>query len=616
MEKIKRNKIYSALSIAIFAGWVAVSILLVYTRVVNLGWGLPYPFHPDERNMAVAIEQLGCHLPESPDSLPNKSPLDCMNPRFFAYGQFPLYIAYIGIYMRDMLASEPVQITFLDAIIALRLISAISAIATSFLLFLTFQLLASKHPISEDIYKKYTRELVYLLFSLVFIFSPVLIQFSHYGTTESLMMFLHSALLYISIRYTQNSVAARWYVFWAGIITGAAIAVKVSSVVYALLPILVLTKKIEGLTWSENNLNRFFLWVRFGAITLFCAVILSPFNIIAFEEFMGSMRYESGVGLGDPLVFYTRQFFMTEPIVFQFQSIFPYVLGWGVLILFIAGFLAMPFKREHLLLRIAFLAVFLPNAFVYAKWTRFIAPAYPVMLLIGAYFLFYMIFQLRTAIMRISYRNFGIAAIFFTYTILGFFIYYMILPGMAFLNVYQTRDIRYTASDWVYTNIPNQSVILSETANVVDIPIPDPHMPVPSGKSYRYISFNFYDLDTDRAIQDQLTTSLQQADYIFIPSRRIFKNHTCYAFVNGQLKVDVSNPERCRAFMTKYPRLTKYYDDLFSGKLGFEKVAEFALYPSVDFFGSHWEFPDELAEETWTVFDHPVIRIYRRRENS
>ena len=54
----------------------------------------------------------------------------------------------------------------------------------------------------------------------------------------------------------------------------------------------------------------------------------------------------------------------------------------------------------------------------------------------------------------------------------------------------------------------------------------------------------------------------------------------------------------------KYPILNKYYDDLFSGKLGFTKVAEFSA-----------GLNDEQAEETWTVFDHPVIRIYKKAKS-
>ena len=43
-------------------------------------------------------------------------------------------------------------------------------------------------------------------------------------------------------------------------------------------------------------------------------------------------------------------------------------------------------------------------------------------------------------------------------------------------------------------------------------------------------------------------------------------------------------------------------------------VAEFTSYPEISFFGTTLiDFPDENAEETWTVFDHPVIRIYKKQ---
>jgi len=45
-------------------------------------------------------------------------------------------------------------------------------------------------------------------------------------------------------------------------------------------------------------------------------------------------------------------------------------------------------------------------------------------------------------------------------------------------------------------------------------------------------------------------------------------------------------------------------------------VAEFNSYPKITLFGKTFiEFPDENAEETWSVFDHPVIRIYKKSSN-
>jgi hypothetical protein len=52
-----------------------------------------------------------------------------------------------------------------------------------------------------------------------------------------------------------------------------------------------------------------------------------------------------------------------------------------------------------------------------------------------------------------------------------------------------------------------------------------------------------------------------------------------------------------------------------SGK--YEKIAEFSSYPRIEIFGNKLvEFNDESAEETFTVFDHPVIRIYKRKEDA
>ena len=110
--------------------------------------------------------------------------------------------------------------------------------------------------------------------------------------------------------------------------------------------------------------------------------------------------------------------------------------------------------------------------------------------------------------------------------------------------------------------------------------------------NYNVISFNFYDLDENHSLQIELKNHLAAADYIFVPSRRIFANH----------------PKQ------EYPMLNQYYIDLFNGKLGFKKVAEFNSYPKIclPFTDKCLTFPDEQAEETWTVFDHPVIRIYKR----
>jgi len=193
-----------------------------------------------------------------------------------------------------------------------------------------------------------------------------------------------------------------------------------------------------------------------------------------------------------------------------------------------------------------------------------------------------LILKIKDQISKISlkFKTFRFTLVFALCTL----IFAMIVPGLAYLSIYQNPDVRFQASDWIYKNIPNNSYLLFETANVVDIPIPSPGQN--PDLSYQTVSFNFYDLDQSPELQSVLKNHLEEADYIFVPSRRIFANH----------------PKE------KYPVLNKYYEDLFSGKSGFEKVAEFKSFPKI----KNLIFPDEQAEETWTVFDHPVIRIYKK----
>ena len=620
MIKIKR-----ILFILLFA-------MLLYSRFVNLSWGLPYPMHPDERNMANAIQQLQCPIQNSEFRIQN-----CFNPHFFAYGQFPLYIGY-GIVMILKLFDGDLgtAIGFEEAAFSLRIMSAAASILNVLILMKVAELLISKQ-ISNIKYQ--------ISIFLVFILSPFFIQFSHFGTTESLLMFLYSVIIYLSIKYSQNKLDPLIFYLQTSIFVGIAFATKVSSVVFLIVPLALILNQIRS-SFLQRSLAIWYLL----ALTLIFGILFSPHNFISFLEFLGSMGYESDVATGAYRAFYTRQFEFAEPIIFQLTKIFPYTLGWPVYIFFLLGFVFLPNRIEFNLLRLAVLSGFLPNAFFYAKWTRFISPIFPLMLVVAIAYLNVILDLLQDLFLKFRFRNpfdklrilslpkdkFGMTKIIisFAFCLLSFI---FILPGLAYLSIYKNPDVRFTASDWIYKNIPSGSYILSETANVIDPPISTPTFKNPD-KHYEYISFNFYDLDENPKFQSELPQHLKKADYIFIPSRRIFANHYCSDSLSfrGSETTEKSSPDfirtydnapldfsliarndaekkRCVYLRKKYPLLNEYYDNLFSGELGFEKIAEFNSYPKIQFFGKTIiEIPDEEAEETWTVFDHPVFRIYKR----
>ena len=169
MRKIKVNK---ALILIIF--------LLITTRFVNLTWGFPYLFHPDERNIVISLEQLRC-----PNIFDIKN---CLNPNFFAYGQFFIYLGkLVSIWSKNL--------SFVDITLILRSISAIFSILTAVAGILIIK------EITENKNKIFSDKVILISSSLLFIFSPSLIQFAHFGTTESLLMFFYTTIILFSVLF-------------------------------------------------------------------------------------------------------------------------------------------------------------------------------------------------------------------------------------------------------------------------------------------------------------------------------------------------------------------------------------------------------------------------------
>jgi len=557
--------------------WGVVIILLVYTRFINLSWGLPFPFHPDERNLANAIQSLSCDLGSTLYDVRS-----CFNPNFFAYGQLPIYTGYLLIFLGRLITRVTGVIQFDEAVMALRFISATASLATVY-----FSLEIIKRLLDHEL--RITNSKPFILFSafLILTFSPAQIQFAHFGTTESLLMLFFTWLIHLCLRLDEKRASkdVDSIYIWVGVVVGVAIATKVSALIFAIVPTLTIASlsiRKAHKSWYQAFWQCFNELVFVGFITGTTAILFSPYNFISWKEFTASIDYESMVATGKTLVFYTRTFSESVPVLFQFQRIFPYALGWPVFVLFLAGFVFLPWKRSFNLLRVAFLIYFLPTAFLFTKWTRFMAPVVPLMITIASLFIGNLYGSLKLKIQKskiqVKNQNFLLLGCNFTFFLLTLA---LILPGIIFLKVYATQDVRFQASEWMAKNIPNNSYILQETANVVDLPL---YLEPWSAerRTFRNVSFNFYELDNEKKLQKELEAHLKKADYIIIPSRRIFKNHS----------------------KAIYPVLNKYYEDLFSGKLGFKQVAEFKV------------LDDEDSEETWTVFDHPKIRIYGKSTTS
>src|SRR5690606_18986537 len=139
-----------------------------------------------------------------------------------------------------------------------------------------------------------------------------------------------------------------------GIVLGTAIGIKVSSALFVFIPFFALFFR----NITKANLKSFKSLIRtkfivlvslgiMGLMTILFFLIASPYNLLDFEEFIGSMRYESDVGFGRYRAFYTRQFEYTIPLLFQSVKIFPYTLGAPFFILFLFAFFILPYDRKY-----------------------------------------------------------------------------------------------------------------------------------------------------------------------------------------------------------------------------------------------------------------------------
>ena len=679
-------------------GLIVILILAAILRFYNLMHDSPYFFNPDERNMAIAITRfrLPAKFSEIPICLISQiSPIftehrppttdHCnLNPHFFAYGQFPLYLAFVSDQIiRAPLAvlqgvplplQDSLQTSFPSAIFWLRFWSALSSVFTVLLVYLITKALftchsgnppaggASRISMRSRSCQDDNKGIYFgLIAALCAPFTPGLIQSAHFGTTESFLTFFFLTSIYLSIKLLDNPfrfpfpkylILNTKYIILLSFTIGLSLGSKLTGIFFFVPPFIILVIqyiriiKKQKKSWQFVTLFHCFIVSLLTIGSIFFFVLSSPYNLVEPEDFRSAVfGYEADVASGKYEAFYTRQFVDTTPILFQMEKIFPYTLGWPVFIMGTIGLLFIIINILHqgflltlhsikyyllgirhkkkkkiyilntryLILTTSCLVYFLPNSFLFAKLTRFMTPILPFFSIFTAYFL-YQILKLfwchsdppsggeeslaarnlkRVERSLDSFQSLRMTKL--AYWLIGLLVFISLLPGAAFMSLYTHEDSRVTASKWIYQNIPDNTYVLSETANVVDIPLGFQNNLNTTTKNYTVISFDFYHLDENRSLFNELLNHLEKADYSFIPSRRIFKNYPLLS--------------------EKYPLVTKYYQLLFSGRLGFEKVAEISSFPQLPIsqigpMGLIWD--DENAEETFTVFDHPVVRIYQK----
>jgi hypothetical protein len=146
-----------------------------------------------------------------------------------------------------------------------------------------------------------------------------------------------------------------------------------------------------------------------------------------------------------------------------------------------------------------------------------------------------------------------------------------------------SADSRIEALDYSVDNIPKESTILSE---VYDLGI------TPFNSHFSNITiFDFYDLEANTNKAMELESLINNSGYIILPSQRIMRSR----IVNSEV----------------FPQGSRFYTDLISGALGYEKVYETPcdIFCKIVYMGD----PIFNVEETVNVFDRPTLFIFKKK---
>jgi len=608
-------------------GIAVLAILLVAAalRLIGLDWDSGHHLHPDERFITQVASAIRFPSPDqyfdtsrsplNPNALPNTS---------YVYGTWPLFVTRL---LADIIGNAARAVggpgepgTFLQHLRDIggydnvnllgRALSALSDVFTILLIFL----------IGRRLYGRS----VGLVAAVLATFTVLMIQTAHFFTVEAPLTLFVTVAIYYAIRSSESGSLRDWALF--GVATGLAAATKVSALMLGVVAIgaaVVLWYRVSQLGANPDRRRLLASDLVTGLFTMGALAFVvfrfthpysfsgpGIFNITLnaryIEVFQGFQRI--GVGEGD--VPFNQVWAGTTPYLWQLKNMTLWGMGPPLAIAGWVGFFVAAYQLVRNPSRYYIHAlglIWVAANFIYwgpqlTKLMRYQLPFYPQLIIFAALMV---VTAWRWAAATLPARqpavtaddsleaarpapNPGVATVLpwaaraVSVLVVGWTVFY----GLAFMSIYMHPVSRITASSWIFANIPPGVTIASEHW---DDPLPlgapgqDPNI-------YHSIGMTLYDEESPQKRTD-LLTKLDQADYIALSSNRLY----------GSIP---RNPHR-------YPLGTRYYQALFDGELGFEQIADFTSRPSL--LGV--ELNDDNSEESFTVYDHPKVTIFKKAPN-
>jgi YYY domain-containing protein len=532
-------------------------------RFQALDWDEGYHLHPDERFISMVEEKL--EFPKGPGDYfdSGRSTLNPYNrgEGSFVYGTLPMVMAKA---LAPLLGKKGYGETHLVG----RALSGVFDLITVWLVY------------------RITRRLAHRRASLfaagLSAFCVLGIQLSHFWAVDTFLTTFTAAALYGAVRIAQDRSGLAGDAL-TGVAVGLAAACKITALaLFAPVGVAILVRALRRgrpIASLLRAVSRALLLFAAAAVTVrvFLPHVFlgpSPLSFRLDPRWLDDLRRlrilsSSVAGFPPALQWAGRTlFFPVENFVL-----------WGAGVAFgVAGIIAVFWSLTAILRRRAFalapltfhvLFLFLYHGFTLIKSIRYFYPAYPAMaVLTGACFSSWLT---RSRFPRLA-RATAVAVLGAT-----------LLWAVAFTSIYRRSNPRVEATRWIYGHVPPPKAFANETW---DDGLP---MPMPNYDPGRYAgpALPLFDPDSPQKAEI-LVKALTEADWVAVTSGRVYMNVTRVPVV--------------------FPMSIAYYRALFDGRLGFERAADFTSYPSL----GPLRFPDDRAEEQFTVYDHPRVLLFRK----
>ena len=577
---------------------LAILILAALLRFNGLNWDEGRHQHPDERFLSTVTNDL--QWPQNfkdyfnPD-VSTLSPYSNPNMGLYVYGMLPVYIVkWAAIHLNKNNYDSITQVG--------RVMSGLFDIGAILLLFL--------------IGKKLYNRKIGLLAATLLSFSVLNIQLSHFFAVDTFANLFILATIYFLLRTHESG---RWLdSVLTGLMFGLGLASKLS-VFTLVVPILVIAGFDFYRRAQKGDMQSAVEFIFTRTLTIFVVALLT-FRIIQPIAFAGPSFWNWSLNpkwLEDILEQQKITKGQTDlPWVQQWtgRSIaFPLynILFWGMGLplglasfagLFLASYELIRYRKFEHLIPVTYVGVtFIYHAITFIKFMRYFLPIYPFLILLGAYFVFWLWDRAVASVQqdekitdetRLSEKSRRVVSS--RYVILPIVI--LIIAGtflyaLAYSSIYNRPNTRIAASRWMQQNIPAGSVLANEHwDDWLPIGGVDGISSYGDGGLFQSVEMRNYEDDNPDKLNLMLE-NLNQADYIILSSNRLY--------------------DSIPRLPMRYPLTSRYYELLFSGKLGFERVKEFTSYPSL--LGI--QIPDQSAEESFSVYDHPRVQIFKKTAN-